>query len=97
MCIHIFTHMYVYIYIDKHLCIYMRICVCTHHVDLQKVRIEKVRDFSISMFKCISLCVYIYIYVYIHIQRDTLSETTEALRTVVTFVTLVISRTEFLV
>jgi len=31
------------------------------------------------------------------IQRDTLSETTEALRTVVTFVTLLISRTEFLV
>ena len=28
---------------------------------------------------------------------DTLSETTEALRTVVTFVTLLISRTEFLV
>ena len=30
-------------------------------------------------------------------ERDTLSETTEALRTVVKFVTLLISRTEFLV
>ena len=38
------------------------------------------------------LCIYIYLY-----KRDTLSEATVTIRTVVTFVTWLISRTEFLV